>query len=66
MSPVEVIFSEKVRSMSITSPVVYELLALSEVMLVMVGRVVSIVKPVMLKALEAFPVVSVTVMVQSV
>ncbi|MCK5084700.1 MAG: hypothetical protein KAQ64_03530 [Candidatus Pacebacteria bacterium] len=35
--PVEVTFSEKVRSMSITFPVVYELLALSELIEMMVG-----------------------------
>ena len=40
----EVTFSEKVRSMSITSPVVYEPFALSEVMFVMVGTTLSTVK----------------------
>ena len=49
MSKVTVAFtvvtvSEKVRLMSITSPVVYEPSALVEVMLVMVGRTLSIPK----------------------
>lgn len=63
--PVDVTASEKVTSMSITSPMVYEPFVLFEPTLLIVGRVASMVKEVMDKVLLTLFDESVTVIVQS-